>query len=176
MLNCFNLSEDETLVPVYYQLSQAESEKLKRGEVKIELAATEDFQHVKELENQSILNNSLKDEDIKTALLSKIYKTFKVSHNDEFAGFVITQITDEVNIVSIAVKKEFRNLGLATKLIGAVEEFAKDINLECVSLEVSEKNITAYLLYKKLGFKQRRLRKKYYADGTDAIEMFKEIK
>lgn len=176
LLECYEESEDETLVPVYYQLSQAESEKLKRGEINIDTASIDDFLDIKNLERESILSNPLNNEDISLSLTSKIYKTFKISHNNEFAGFVIIQITDEVNIISIAVKKEFRNLGLATKLIEHVENFAKEKDINTISLEVSEKNITAYLLYKKLGFKQRRVRRKYYSDGTDAIEMFKELK
>jgi hypothetical protein len=43
-----------------------------------------------------------------------------------------------------------------------------------VSLEVSEKNLTATLLYQKLGFAARRKRKRYYNDGSDAVEMIKE--
>lgn len=176
LLECYEESVDETLVPVYYQLSQAESEKLKRGEIKIDEATIQDLEEIQELEKQSILNNPLNEEDIKTALTNELYKTFKITHNNDFAGFIITQITDEVNIVSVAIKKEFRNLGLATLLIEYVEKFTKEKGLSAVSLEVSDKNITAYLLYKKLGFIQRRVRKKYYADGADAIEMIKELK
>ena len=176
LLECYEESADETLVPVYYQLSQAESEKLKRGEIKIDEATIQDLEEIQDLEKESILNNPLNENDIRSALTDELYKTFKITHNGDFAGFVIVQITDEVNIVSVAVKKEFRNLGLATRLIEYVEKFTKEKGLSVVSLEVSDKNITAYLLYKKLGFKQRRVRKKYYSDGTDAIEMFNELK
>ena len=48
-------------------------------------------------------------------------------------NIVILQISDEVNIVSIAIKKEFRNLGLATKLLKATEDFAK----ENIAIEVA---------------------------------------
>ena len=176
LLGCYEDSKDETLLPVYYQLSQAESEKLKRGEIIITEADSEDLQEILQLEKQSILNNPMLEKDIKTALTDELYKVFKLTHNNDFAGFVIVQITDEVNIASIAVKKEFRNLGMATKLIEKVEEFAKEKNIKTISLEVSDKNITAYLLYKKLGFVERRIRKNYYKDKTNAIEMIKEVK
>ena len=176
LLECYNESEDETLIPVYYQLSQAESEKLKRGEIIICEADINDLQQILSLEKESILNNPLKEEDIKTALTSSLYKVFKIMHDKVFAGFVITQITDEINIDSIVIKKEFRNLGLATKLIEYVENFAKENSIDALSLEVSDKNITAYLLYQKLGFIERRIRKNYYSDSTNAIEMVKTIK
>jgi tRNA threonylcarbamoyl adenosine modification protein YeaZ len=80
LLNCYEESQDETLVPVYYQLSQAESEKLKRGEIKVESAVIEDCEEIANLENQSILNNPLSREDIQTALTGELYKTFMQSN------------------------------------------------------------------------------------------------
>ena len=88
---------------------------------------------------------------------------------------VMLQKSDELNIDSIVVKKEYRNFGIATKLIKKADELAKRNKIETLSLEVSHKNITAYLLYKKLGFVERRVRKKYYADGANAIEMIKKV-
>ena len=85
------------------------------------------------------------------------------------------QISDELNIDSIVVKKEFRNLGIASKLTEKAKMFAKKQGIKTLSLEVSNKNITAYLLYKKLGFVERRTRKRYYADFSDAIEMIMKI-
>ena len=55
------------------------------------------------------------------------------------------------------------------------EDCAKENNIETLSLEVAYKNITAYLLYKKLGFVERRTRKNYYNNGDDAIEMIKRV-
>lgn len=169
-------SLDENLLPVYYQLSQAENEKLKRGNVEVLPADKVDLDEIYEIEKQSIHRNSLKKEEIQSFLSDENYKIFKVEFENAVVGFVILQLTDEANIVSIAVKKEFRNLGLATKLIEKSEEFSRNKNINALSLEVSEKNITAYLLYKKLGFVERRKRKSYYDDGSDAIEMIKMLK
>ena len=175
LIECFEDSNDKDLIPVYYQLSQAENEKFKRAEIKVEVANIEDCEQILEIEQNSISYNTLKVESIKIALTDKNYKTFKVLLNGEVAGFVILQICDEVNIVSVAVKKEFRNLGLATKLLKATEEFAKQINVNNINLEVSYKNVRAYLLYTKFGFIERRIRKNYYQDGSDCIEMVKTI-
>lgn len=175
LLQCYNESEDYNLTPVYYQLSQAENEKLKRGEVEISEANIEDFDVIQNIENESMCTNVLSDEDIKLGLTDSNYKTFKVLHNSETVGFVMLQISDEVNIFSIAVKKDYRNLGLATKLIERAERFAKEQGLSVLSLEVSSKNITAYLLYEKLGFTIRKVRKSYYSDKSDCYEMIKKL-
>ena len=127
LLKCYEESEDYNLVPVYYQLSQAESEKLKRGEVEVCEAGDNDFNAIKEIETSSISTNILTDEDIKQGLTDKNYKTFKITHNAEIVGFIMLQITDEVNIVSIAVKKEFRNTKKITTLDdGTVVEESDD--------------------------------------------------
>lgn len=175
LIECFEKSEDFRLVPVYYQLSQAENEKYKRAEIKVEQAELSDEQEILNIECSTIACNVLTEKDINLALTDKNYKTFKVLLNNEIAGFIILQITDELNVVSIAVKKQFRNLGLATRLLLASQEYAKENKINNLSLEVSYKNITAYLLYKKFGFKQRRIRKNYYQDGSDCIEMFKVV-
>lgn len=175
LIECLNDSVDYNLIPVYYQLSQAENEKFKKAEIIVETATSLDIDEILSIEQNSITYNTLTKQDVILAVSDKNYKTFKICLNDELAGFIILQISDEVNIVSIAVKKEFRNLGLATKLLEKVEEFAKEIGINQLSLEVSSKNITAYLLYEKFGYKTRRVRKNYYQDKADCLEMVKQI-
>ena len=175
MLEVFNNSTDETLTPVYYQLSQAENDKLKHGEFKIKIATKKHVDKILEIEENNIFNNRLSVQDILLAVCDKNYKTYLAVFNQEIVGFIIAQITDEINIVSIAVNKEYRNLGLATKLIKKVESLAKKLKLTKLSLEVNYKNITAFKLYEKLNFVIRRERKHYYADGESALEMEKIV-
>ena len=175
LIECCEESVDETLVPVYYQLSQAENEKLKRCEIKIRKAAKKDLKSISVLEKDNIVVNTMSETQIKSVLENENYIVFKVVMENDVVGFIMLQRSDELNIDSIAVNKEFRNLGIASRLIDRAVKFAKENGVNTLSLEVSNKNITAYLLYKKLGFVERRTRKKYYADGSDAIEMIKNI-
>lgn len=175
LISCFEESVDETLIPVYYQLSQAENEKLKRADVKILKSCKKDVEKITELETENIRFNSMNKEQIGSMLADENYVLFKAVVDGEIIGFIILQKTDELNVDSVVVRKDFRNLGVATKLILKAEKFAKANNIKTLSLEVSAKNITAYLLYQKLGFVERRVRKRYYADGSDAIEMIKNI-
>ncbi len=175
LLDCLNESDDETLVPVYYQLSQAENEKLKRSEVKIEMATLEDLNEINVLEKENIMVNTMGEGQIKLALNNENYAIFKAVVDGLIVGFMMLNKSDELNVDSIAVKKGFRNLGIATKLIDKAESYAKENKIETLSLEVAYKNITAYLLYKKLGFVERRIRKNYYNNGDDAIEMIKRV-
>ena len=175
LVECFEKSKDETLVPVYYQLSQAENEKLKNGVVEIVEASEKDIDKVLKIETESMQTNALTKQDFERALNNENYKLFICKFNGEVVGFVLLQITDELCVMGVAVEKEMRNVGVATRLFNKAFEFAKSINLQTVSLEVSEKNLTASLLYQKLGFASRRIRKNYYSDGSNAIEMFKSL-
>ncbi len=77
----------------------------------------------------------------------------------------------EAEILRIAVKKEFRNNGIAKKLLGLIKEDCLNKNKEKILLEVSSKNETAINLYSSFGFKNIAVRKKYYENTEDAIIM-----
>ena len=175
LLDCLDKSCDENLVPVYYQLSQAENEKNKRAEIVIRPAKQEDLSTIAQIEKQNILTNPINESGFEKIYSSDFNKIFVASIEDEIVGFVLLQKTDELNIDSIAVKAEYRNRGVATKLIEVAKDFAKEQGVGVVSLEVAYKNITAFLLYEKLGFEVRRVRKKYYDNGDDAVEMVLRI-
>lgn len=56
---------------------------------------------------------------------------------------------------------EFRNLGIGSKLLSATLEHAKIFGLEKVELDVYTSNFKAIALYKKFGFEQEGLIRKY---------------
>ena len=56
---------------------------------------------------------------------------------------------------------EYRGQGLGSKLLASVLEHAKKFGLEKVELHVYTSNISAIALYKKFGFEEEGLIKKY---------------
>ena len=50
LIECFVDSEDKDLIPVYYQLSQAENELFKRAEIEVEHANPEDLKEILQIE------------------------------------------------------------------------------------------------------------------------------
>lgn len=175
LLKCFDDSADENLIPIYYQLSQAENEKLRRKNFEILKPTKDELNLVAKIEQDSIEYNRLKLEDFLQMYDNTNYEIAVGKLDDEIVGFILIQITDEINITSLAVKKEFRNLGVGTKLLNWLENFALSKNIDTISLEVNSKNITAYLLYEKFGFTVRRERKNYYSDGNACLEMMKKV-
>lgn len=91
-----------------------------------------------------------------------------------YAG--LWKVIDEGDITNIAVLPEFRRMGAASSLMGALIDFCKSAGLIKLTLEVRRSNSAAIQLYKKYGFKETGFRKQYYADNReDALIMALDI-
>ena len=98
-----------------------------------------------------------------------------IFNQGELVCYVVAiQSLDDINILSIATKQEYKKQGHATRIITWYKNLALQVE-KTLSLEVKSKNSIAINLYQKLGFKQVHTRKKYYKDGDDAIIMFCDL-
>jgi ribosomal-protein-alanine N-acetyltransferase len=87
-------------------------------------------------------------------------------------GYICPMILlDEGHIMNVAVRKEHRGRGLGKLLVEGVLRECRKRGAEYVSLEVRPSNTAAISLYRKLGFVETGLRKRYYENGEDAILM-----
>lgn len=125
-----------------------------------------------EISQKEFLNESYSIGQLKDCLNNKDYICFGVFLNNEIASYIIAlETVDDINILSIATKKEHKNKGFASSLIEKIKKVALNQN-KSVSLEVKSKNIIAYNLYTKLGFKVISKRLNYYKDKDTALIMF----
>ena len=90
-----------------------------------------------------------------------------------FAG--IWKILDEVHITNIAVKKDFRNQGIGSKIFENLLKLVDIKYVNSITLEVSENNIPAIKIYEKCGFEKVGFRKNYYGNNNSAIIMTKYL-
>ena len=90
--------------------------------------------------------------------------------NKIIIGFIIDfRYANEVNILNIAIGEHFQNKGHGTKM---VYNYLKSLPQECtVFLEVKKNNYKALKIYSKLNFEKLYIRKAYYNDGSDAVNM-----
>lgn len=81
------------------------------------------------------------------------------------------------HITSLAVKRPFRRLGLAQKLMNQASlAMVECFDAQYVSLHVRKSNRAALNLYtSSLGFKILEIEPKYYADGEDAYSMRRDL-
>lgn len=79
----------------------------------------------------------------------------------------------DVEILNVAVVSEYRRQGIAENLLKMLLGAFSNQNKERCFLEVRASNFNAQALYKKLGFNELSVRKKYYENTEDAIIMAK---
>ena len=96
----------------------------------------------------------------------------------EIVGYAILlgrKNSRKMRIYSFGIVAAARNLGLAGKMIEALEKIVENTQCHMLTLEVNDGNTAAINLYKKHGFQQYGFRLGYYEDGGHAILMQKHI-
>jgi ribosomal-protein-alanine N-acetyltransferase len=84
-------------------------------------------------------------------------------------------VADEVHLHQIAVDPGWRRRGLARRLLAALEREGRAAGATLVDLEVRAGNTPARALYAALGFAEVTQRRRYYADGEDAVVLRKAL-
>jgi [ribosomal protein S18]-alanine N-acetyltransferase len=91
---------------------------------------------------------------------------------DERGGFLVLRLVlDEAEILTLGVTR--KREGIATALLEAAIELLRHRDIATLHLEVAAPNVAARALYEKVGFVQTGLRRRYYADGSDALMLRK---
>jgi ribosomal-protein-alanine N-acetyltransferase len=88
------------------------------------------------------------------------------------AGFAVWwHVVDEVHLLNIVVAANLRRGGLARALMDSMLDDARSAAARAIELEVRAGNTPAIALYTAYGFETLGRRKRYYADGEDALLM-----
>ena len=81
-------------------------------------------------------------------------------------------VFEEGHITNVAVQKAFRGQGIGEEIAQALIQYAANLGVQYMTLEVRKSNLVAQKLYRKLGFVELGVRKRYYEDnGEDALLM-----
>tara|TARA_B100000029_G_scaffold367273_1_gene360727 strand:+ start:2088 stop:2753 length:666 start_codon:yes stop_codon:yes gene_type:complete len=93
---------------------------------------------------------------------------YDANSGDRLAAYISTWfMSDEAHITGIAVRSDFRGQGLGElMLISSIHESIRRRS-SAVTLEVRVSNYIAQALYKKYGFKEVGVRKRYYTDNHE---------
>jgi ribosomal-protein-alanine N-acetyltransferase len=88
-----------------------------------------------------------------------------------FAGLWL--MVDESHITTIAVHPQYRGRGVGELLLSSLIGISYDIGARVVTLEVRVSNAIAQNLYRKYGFHEAGIRRRYYSDNhEDALIMW----
>ncbi|MBC6308935.1 ribosomal protein S18-alanine N-acetyltransferase [Listeria sp. FSL L7-1582] len=128
---------------------------------------------------------------IETAVFSSPWseKAFRNEfYTNQFAHYIVAEqnetvigyagvwiILDEGHITNVAMHPDQQGKGYGQALLAELLRIAKEQGVTRLTLEVRISNTKAQQLYKKIGFKDGAIRKKYYPDNQeDALVMWVE--
>jgi ribosomal-protein-alanine N-acetyltransferase len=104
-------------------------------------------------------------------------QTWVAEEVEEIAGFLIAHREPRkiLHIVTIDVVKAWRRRGVGSLLMDAAEQWAADRGLRMIGLETAHDNLAAQKFYAARGYRKVDEIEHYYADGTTAWVMVKEL-
>lgn len=92
-------------------------------------------------------------------------------------GYLLAhRIVDELHVLLLAVEPASRRRGIAKALVLRVLDEARATGARVALLEVRAGNEAARALYAGLGFAEVGVRRRYYADGEDAVLLTLELR
>jgi len=80
-------------------------------------------------------------------------------------------VADELHILDVATHPELRRRGYGGALMQQSLAYARENKVKHLLLEVRKSNVPAIRLYRDCGFFAMGVRKRYYPDDEDAVEM-----
>jgi ribosomal-protein-alanine N-acetyltransferase len=100
------------------------------------------------------------------------------NENDEgrVVGYLLSwHVVDELHILQVAAAVAERRKGIGRALVEEALAYAAGERVRLVLLEVRRSNAAAIGLYRRVGFVASGVRRGYYTDGEDAVEMVLEL-
>lgn len=103
-----------------------------------------------------------------------VFKILGVRQDNRLSGYMaFSLIDDEMEILNLAVHPDFRGKGMGKSLLNRAFEICRKKGITKSFLDVKASNIPALELYRKFGYKQIGVRKKYYPDTKEDALLFR---
>jgi ribosomal protein S18 acetylase RimI-like enzyme len=139
-------------------------------------ARLRDLNALKKLEKVVFKEDAWPVIDLLTILLFPGGFQLKAETENTLVGFIAVEenfFETTAWVSTVGVLPEYRNQGIGHSLMTAVEKL---VSHPTIHLCVRKSNKGAIHLYEALGYQQKEIRPKYYADGEDALVMVKKLK
>jgi len=151
-------------------MARGQSEPLLEG-VALRSCVESDLSRVLEIEHASFPSPWKRE-----SFLSELHNShgcFWVAENaGSIVGYLCCQfVADEGEILNIAIDPDYRRCGFGKSLVREAISVARQKGVRSLYLEVRMNNAHAIKLYKSFDFHEVGIRRRYYADGEDALMM-----
>jgi ribosomal-protein-alanine N-acetyltransferase len=146
--------------------------------LEVRLADPDDAHAVAELEREALGRDAwpegLVADGVSGRVPTALYLVATIDRT--LAGYAAASVVADVaELQRIAVAATHRRTGIASALLAHVEREAAARHADRVLLEVRDDNAAALAFYARHGFVELDRRPRYYADGTTAIVLARDI-
>jgi [ribosomal protein S18]-alanine N-acetyltransferase len=147
------------------------------AEVEVRLADPDDTAAVTALERDALGSDAWPPGLVSEGVSGRVPTTlYLVATDDDVVGYAaVSVVADVAELQRIAVAATHRRTGLASGLLARVEREALSRYADRLLLEVREDNHGACAFYAARGFTEIDRRPRYYADGTTAVILEKDL-
>lgn len=112
-------------------------------------------------------------DSISKEVTNPMAKYFVAVHENKVIGFAgMWIIAGEADVTNIAVHPDYRKKSAGMLVTKSLLDYCRSNSISSITLEVRASNTPAINLYKKLGFQEEGVRRKFYSDGEDALIMW----
>ena len=144
--------------------------------VRVERIAAGDVAEVAEIDAASFPQTRPAEEHIREELSRPWTRAWVARDDLRVAGYLLSwHVADELHVLQVATAVSQRRRGVARSLVEQALDFAAAEHVRLVLLEVRPSNTAAIALYRRVGFVATHVRRGYYTDGEDALEMLIEL-
>ncbi|MGG4546380.1 ribosomal protein S18-alanine N-acetyltransferase [Rossellomorea marisflavi] len=142
--------------------------------MEIRFMTVDDVDAVMEIEEQSFTVPWSREAFISEMEENHLSMYIVIEDEGQIAGYCgVWIVVDEAHITNVAVLPSHRGKGYGELLMRKIMEMAIESGARVMTLEARVSNVSAQSLYRKLGFQDGGIRKRYYSDNQeDAIVMW----
>ncbi len=136
----------------------------------LRIASNKDVPEILEIENKCF-PCPWNSEQITDCINTPLFRTWTASINGKIAGYLTANlVSEETHIVNLAVREEFRNIGIGSLLIRTGNAWGERLGSSISRLEVRESSKPAISLYLRNGYRQTGELSCYYPDGENGLK------
>ncbi|MCK4505317.1 MAG: ribosomal protein S18-alanine N-acetyltransferase, partial [Candidatus Aegiribacteria sp.] len=136
----------------------------------LRIASNKDVPEILEIENKCF-PCPWNSEQITDCINTPLFRTWTASINGKIAGYLTANlVSEETHIVNLAVREEFRNIGIGSLLIRTGNAWGERLGSSISRLEVRESSKPAIALYLRNGYRQTGELSCYYPDGENGLK------
>ncbi|WP_458122540.1 ribosomal protein S18-alanine N-acetyltransferase [Paenibacillus sp. Z6-24] len=137
----------------------------------------EDLTEIMEIEHEAFTLPWTEEAFRNELTMNHFARYLVIELDDHIVGYAgMWTIMDEAHVTNIAIRETYRGRKLGQQLLLRLMDWAVELGMVRMTLEVRVTNDPAQHLYRKLGFTDAGVRKGYYSDNNeDALIMWCEL-